>query len=141
MDIKKTLEERIFETGELGRLAHLPIHLREKEFNQKMIDLAQEFNIPDFKIFYGNNRCQVYSIPVMEDEKNIIHYDIQDENGETVKAQMDFSDSKHLAKYRLSVEKLSRLYGYNRIRLIYDGGREMNYHYLPGSANDKIIKF
>lgn len=125
---KQELMERMFDMGEKGRLARTPIHLREKEFNNKLIKIAQKYDIPDFKIFYGNNRYYTY-----QESKVVEHTSFEkvkvDLNGETVECMQYYADKRVLDKYKKEVLDLCKLYGYERFHLIFDGFRIFSFNW------------
>lgn len=122
MDTNHELMERILDMGEKRRLDRTPIHLREKEFNNKLIKIAQKYDIADFKIFYGNNRCHTY-----QESKVVEHTSFEkvkvDLNGASVEYMRDLADKRVLDKFKKEVSDLCELYGYKRFHLIFDGFR------------------
>ena len=128
MNTKQELKERLFIMGEKGRLARTPIHLREKEFNRILVKIAQSYDIPDFKIFYGNNRYYTYQ--ESEIVKHTSFEKVKAElNGETIECTLDHADKRVLDRYKKEVLDLCKLYGYESFHLIFDGFRIFSFNW------------
>lgn len=122
MNTKKEIMDKMIEMDEKGRIARTPIHLREKKFTKELIKIAQKYNIPDFKIFFGNNRYYTYQESEVVEHKSFVK-DKANCNGETVEYIRDLGDKQILDKYKREVLELCELYGYKRFHLIFDGFR------------------